>query len=94
VKAWNREKLFGFWKKWYFPANGTLYIVGDISSPGALSNTVKLIQTHFGSVETGKNDDGTPKVRNLGMPPVRHAFGVGPLGEGAVLLVVTRLRWH
>lgn len=88
VKAWDREKLHGFWQKWYFPANGTLYIVGDISTPAALSTTVKLIQTHFGSVDAGKQADGSPKARNLGLPPVRHAFGIGELPEGVPLPLV------
>ena len=95
VKAWDREKLHGFWQKWYFPANGTLYIVGDISTPAALSTTVKLIQTHFGSVDAGKQADGSPKARNLGLPPVRHAFGIGELPEGAFLPLVAgpRMAW-
>ena len=42
VKVWDRNKLFGFWQKWYFPANATLFIVGDISSPSALRDACLL----------------------------------------------------
>ena len=86
VKVWDRTKLYGFWQKWYFPANATLYIVGDISSPSALQDAVKCIEKSFGSVPVGKHEDGTRKVRHLGLPPVQHAFGLGDLPPGAIFL--------
>jgi hypothetical protein len=82
VKTWQREKLYNFWKKWYFPANATLFIVGDITTPGAVSETVKCIEKSFGSVPEAKNEDGTPKLRHLGMPPLPHNFGSGPIRPG------------
>ena len=30
VKTWPADALKTFWNKWYFPANTTLYIVGDL----------------------------------------------------------------
>lgn len=82
VKIWDRTKLYNFWQKWYFPANATLFIVGDISTPSALRDAVKCIEKSFGSVPVGKNEDGSLKVRHLGLPPVRHAFGLGDLPPG------------
>jgi predicted Zn-dependent peptidase len=33
VKLWSKQELHAFWRKWYFPANATLYIVGDLAEP-------------------------------------------------------------
>ena len=30
VEQWAREEIMGFWGRHYFPANSTLYVVGDI----------------------------------------------------------------
>ncbi len=30
VEQWQREEIMGFWGRHYFPANATLYVVGDI----------------------------------------------------------------
>lgn len=32
IKKWDAEKIRKFHERWYFPANATLYIVGDIDS--------------------------------------------------------------
>lgn len=29
VKQWPQDLVHAFWKRWYFPANATLYVVGD-----------------------------------------------------------------
>lgn len=29
VTAWPNEQVRAFWERWYFPANCTLYVVGD-----------------------------------------------------------------
>jgi secreted Zn-dependent insulinase-like peptidase len=85
VKKWDRAKLRAFWEKWYFPANATLYIVGDLFTPQAISDAVKHVEKSFGGIKAGVNPDGTLKTRHLGMPPVQHAFGCGPLPPGAPL---------
>jgi predicted Zn-dependent peptidase len=33
VKTWPHDLVQAFWQKWYFPANATLYIVGDLDMP-------------------------------------------------------------
>ena len=30
VEQWQRDEIMGFWARHYFPANATLYVVGDI----------------------------------------------------------------
>lgn len=30
VKQWPQDRVHAFWRRWYFPANATLYIVGDL----------------------------------------------------------------
>ena len=65
VKIWDRSKLYGFWQKWYFPANATLFVVGDVSTPSAVRDAVKCIEKSFGSVPAGKNEDGSLKLRQL-----------------------------
>lgn len=37
-----------FWEKWYFPANATLYVVGDLDRP--VEEMVKLIENTLGRV--------------------------------------------
>lgn len=41
VPLWDVETIKAFHRRWYFPANATLYVVGDI---GSVSQTVKLIE--------------------------------------------------
>lgn len=32
IKQWDAEKIRKFHERWYFPANATLYLVGDIDN--------------------------------------------------------------
>ena len=41
IHRWDVDTIREFHEKWYFPANATLYVVGDI---GALENVVSLIE--------------------------------------------------
>jgi len=42
VDQWSRDQLLAFWKKWYFPANATLYVVGDLDrSTAELEDLIK-----------------------------------------------------
>lgn len=52
VERWNREALMEFWGDWYFPANATLYIVGQLDR--SVPETVELIGRTFGSVPPGR----------------------------------------
>ncbi|EEF45995.1 pitrilysin, putative [Ricinus communis] len=45
IKKWDADKIRKFHERWYFPANATLYIVGDIDK---ISKTVHQIETVFG----------------------------------------------
>ncbi|KAF7836553.1 stromal processing peptidase, chloroplastic [Senna tora] len=42
IKKWDADKIRKFHERWYFPANATLYIVGDIDN---ISKTVHHIET-------------------------------------------------
>ena len=44
--------LRGFWERWYFPANATLYVVGELG--GTVEETRELIQRTFGRVPPGR----------------------------------------
>lgn len=46
VEQWQREEIMDFWRRHYFPANATLYVVGDVD-PAA---TKALIASTFGRV--------------------------------------------
>ncbi|XP_050226075.1 stromal processing peptidase, chloroplastic isoform X2 [Mercurialis annua] len=63
IKKWDAEKIRKFHERWYFPANATLYIVGDI---GNISKTVHQIETVF--AQTGLENETTSS-------PASSAFG-------------------
>ncbi|KAK1263282.1 hypothetical protein QJS04_geneDACA009352 [Acorus gramineus] len=44
IKKWDTDKIQKFHERWYFPANSTLYIVGDISD---IPKTVHQIEAVF-----------------------------------------------
>lgn len=52
IKKWDAEKIRKFHERWYFPANATLYIVGDIDN---ISKTIAHIEAVFG--QTGIEDE-------------------------------------
>ena len=52
VKQWNIDELRGFWRQWYFPANATLYVVGEMGRPTA--EVRELISSTFGRVPPGR----------------------------------------
>lgn len=41
IKKWDPETIKAFHERWYFPANATLFIVGDI---GSVSRTIEMIE--------------------------------------------------
>ncbi|KAI8538976.1 hypothetical protein RHMOL_Rhmol09G0145100 [Rhododendron molle] len=45
IKKWDADKIRKFHERWYFPANATLFIVGDIDH---ISKTVYQIEAAFG----------------------------------------------
>ncbi|GIL94695.1 hypothetical protein Vretimale_918 [Volvox reticuliferus] len=52
VKSWPHETLKSFWERWYFPANVTLYLVGDLER--STQDTIRLIEKVFGKVPPGR----------------------------------------
>ena len=51
VDQWSREQLLAFWKKWYFPANATLFVVGDLDRSTA--ELEQLIKDTYGKRKPG-----------------------------------------
>lgn len=77
VKQWPSDALRAFWGRWYFPANTTLYIVGDLDRD--VEATRALIQKTFGKLPAPLDSNGNRKERHEVRPPVMHRFGYGPL---------------
>ncbi|TKY71123.1 zinc protease PqqL [Spatholobus suberectus] len=61
IKKWDADKIRKFHERWYFPANATLYIVGDIDN---ISKTVYQIEAVFGQtgVDNDKGSVATPSA--------------------------------
>uniref|UniRef100_M1B4L3 Chloroplast processing enzyme n=1 Tax=Solanum tuberosum TaxID=4113 RepID=M1B4L3_SOLTU len=52
IKKWDADKIRKFHERWYFPANATLYIVGDIDN---ISQTIYHIEIPVNKVRTYGN---------------------------------------
>ncbi|ONH98914.1 hypothetical protein PRUPE_7G271900 [Prunus persica] len=63
IKKWDVDKIRKFHERWYFPANATLYIVGDIDN---ISKTIYQIEAVFG--QTGLENEAVSA-------PAPSAFG-------------------
>ncbi|PIA34142.1 hypothetical protein AQUCO_03800008v1 [Aquilegia coerulea] len=63
IQKWDADKIRRFHERWYFPANATLYIVGDIDN---ITKTVYQIEAVFGRV--GVENETNPV-------PTQSAFG-------------------
>eukprot|EP00245_Coleochaete_scutata_P005274 TRINITY_DN18712_c0_g1_i1.p1 TRINITY_DN18712_c0_g1~~TRINITY_DN18712_c0_g1_i1.p1 ORF type:complete len:1369 (+),score=265.63 TRINITY_DN18712_c0_g1_i1:154-4260(+) len=50
IHKWDADTIKAFHERWYFPANATLFVVGDIGSVG---RTVEMIEAQFGSAPPG-----------------------------------------
>ncbi|CAD7695599.1 unnamed protein product [Ostreobium quekettii] len=48
IKTWTGDMLKDYWRKWYFPANTTLYVVGELD--GGVEGVKTLIEETFGNV--------------------------------------------
>jgi len=82
IAGWAPAALRAFHARWYFPANATLYIVGDFGSDDATDAVVKHIETAFGGVPAPWDPtQGAPRRRHSYRPPVKHVYGLPyPLG--------------
>ena len=49
VAQWDAEKVRQFHERWYFPANATLYVVGDFHTD--VAGVVEMIEQAFGAAE-------------------------------------------
>ena len=86
VASWDASKVRAFHDRWYFPANATLYVVGDFHAD--VPGVVEMIEKAFGdaapAVEideaTGEPTSDPPvmRQRHAVRPPVKHAYGVPP----------------
>ena len=91
MKRFTGDQIKAFWKRWYFPANATLYVVGDLEATGGVEATEQLIEQVFGHLEprmeTQVDAAGQPVAsdklveRSPVRPPVVHKYGVGPLAS-------------
>jgi predicted Zn-dependent peptidase len=52
VRGWQRDALLEFWADWYFPANATLYLVGDLGLDTA--DAAAAVEAAFGGVPAGR----------------------------------------
>ncbi|KAJ6723654.1 STROMAL PROCESSING PEPTIDASE CHLOROPLASTIC-RELATED [Salix koriyanagi] len=63
IKKWDADKIRKFHERWYFPANATLYIVGDIDN---ISKTVHQIENVFGQIGLETETVSTPSPSAFG----------------------------
>jgi len=50
VKQWSKQQIVDFWRKWYYPANATLYLFGDFGC--SKEEARALIEKSFGKVNS------------------------------------------
>ncbi|KAI3800722.1 hypothetical protein L1987_28816 [Smallanthus sonchifolius] len=63
IKKWDAEKIRKFHERWYFPANATLYIVGDIDN---VATIVHHIEGVFGQKHVDNEAPVAPKTSPFG----------------------------
>ncbi|KAI3741540.1 hypothetical protein L1987_59214 [Smallanthus sonchifolius] len=63
IKKWDAEKIRKFHERWYFPANATLYIVGDIDN---IATIVHHIEGVFGQKHVDNEAPVAPKTSPFG----------------------------
>ena len=85
IQAWTTAQLRAFHSRWYFPANATLYVVGDVDGGGEAA--VAAIEAAFGGVAAPADPvEGAARQRQRHRPPVRHAYGSPAWLSGASAL--------
>ncbi|KAL5975446.1 hypothetical protein ACLOJK_019768 [Asimina triloba] len=63
IKKWDADKIRRFHERWYFPANATLYIVGDIDN---ISKTIYQIEAVFGQTHAESDTTAVQTPRPFG----------------------------
>ncbi|KDD72003.1 hypothetical protein H632_c4017p0, partial [Helicosporidium sp. ATCC 50920] len=70
VARWSRAQLLEYWQRHYFPANATLYVVGDFEQCAGgegSQRVVELIRSIFARVPPGQRS--SPEQRSAGTDP-------------------------
>jgi len=75
VEAWPAQAVRDFHARWYFPANATLYMVGDFDA--SVDEVEGMVAASFGEAAPaeGAEEAESPLVRHAVRPPVKHAYG-------------------
>jgi predicted Zn-dependent peptidase len=75
ITEWPTSALRAFHGRWYFPANATLYLVGDFE--GGADAAVAAATAAFSPVAAPWDAiTGAPRARHRFRPPVKHVYGV------------------
>jgi len=75
IKKWDPETIKAFHERWYFPANATLFVVGDI---GSVSRTLEMIEVQL---QPGAPSPTPMLQRSLKMPFCKRTEGVFRIGQ-------------
>ena len=67
VKQWNKQQIVDFWRKWYYPANATLYLFGDFGC--SIDEARALIEKSFGKVPAVRQGDSLQPFNPRGPNP-------------------------
>jgi predicted Zn-dependent peptidase len=78
VAGWAREDIMDFWGRHYFPANATLYVVGDVD----VAATKDLVASTFGRVPASLRQPA-PAAAELDAAVVADATRAGAGAEAA-----------
>ena len=72
VEAWRAQAVRDFHARWYFPANATLYVVGDFDA--TVDELEDMIGASFGGRRPPRRGGGWLSLeRHRVRPPVKHA---------------------
>jgi predicted Zn-dependent peptidase len=84
ISEWPAAALRAFHSRWYFPANATLYLVGDFE--GGADAAVAAAGAAFNAVAAPWDVvTGSPRARHRHRPPVKHVYGLPPgVGQAEV----------
>ena len=81
VRGWQRADLLEFWSTWYFPANATLYLVGDFGEGVTTEGAAKAVEAAFGRVPAGRQlrgDEGDDATSAAGAASGGNGSGRQP----------------
>ena len=79
VKKWSKQQIVDFWRKWYHPANATLYLFGDFGC--SVEEARGLIEKSFGMVPAVREGDSLQPYNSRAPNP----FGTNHASHGESL---------